>query len=85
MEQMMIQSAVNIQLEAFKNKKLLDYPIDISDLVYPNPKELQCFEFNIANIDLSFKKSQAQFSIYYKDMPKFVKRMDTGTCDKCIE
>ena len=33
MEQMMIQSVANIQLDAFKNKKLLDYPIDINNLL----------------------------------------------------
>jgi hypothetical protein len=84
MEQMMIQSVANIQLDAFKNKKHLDYSIDINDLLHPYLRELQCFEFNIANIDLSFKKSQAQFSIFYKDMPKFVKRIDRVMCDRVI-
>jgi len=36
------------------------------DLLKQNPKELQCLGFNIADLDIAFKKSQVQLSAYYK-------------------
>jgi len=29
----------------------------LGDIIKKNPKELQCFGFNISDLDLSFKKS----------------------------
>mmetsp|Transcript_42148 Transcript_42148/g.64639 ORF Transcript_42148/g.64639 Transcript_42148/m.64639 type:complete len:555 (-) Transcript_42148:60-1724(-) len=69
MEQMMIQSLANIQLEQAK-KFLKDIPLNISDLLKKNPKELQCLGFNLSDLDVSFKKSQVQLSGYYKDVEK---------------
>ena len=54
---MMIQSMANIQFEALR-KMFIDYPLKIGDLLSKNPKELQCLGFNIADVDVSFKKSQ---------------------------
>jgi hypothetical protein len=47
----------NIQFEALR-KMFIDYPLKIGDLLSKNPKELQCLGFNIADVDVSFKKSQ---------------------------
>lgn len=66
MEQMMIQSVINIQLENLK-KEFKEFPLRISDLLSKNPKELQCLGFNIADLDISFKKSQVQLSAFYKE------------------
>jgi hypothetical protein len=65
MEQMMIQSMVNIQFEQIK-KQFKEQEFKLGDIVKKNPKQLQCFGFNISDIDLSFKKSQVQFSMFYK-------------------
>lgn len=56
-EQMMIQSMANIQFEQLK-KTFVPYPVSLGDILAKNPKELQCFGFNVADIDISFKKSQ---------------------------
>jgi type II secretory pathway component PulC len=32
------------------------------------PKELQCLGFTFSDLDLSFKKSQVQLGLYYKDV-----------------
>ena len=66
MEQMMLQSMANIQLEQTK-KLLKPYQVDVTDLDKKGPAELQCFGFDLADIDLSFKKSQMQLGLYYKD------------------
>lgn len=58
MEQMMIQSMANIQFEQIK-KSFRPMPEKIlGELVRKNPKELQCFGFNLSDLDISFKKSQ---------------------------
>jgi hypothetical protein len=67
MEQMMLQSMANIQLEQAK-KLFKPYTFNVNQLVSKNPTELQCFGFMLSDLDLSFKKSQAQFSVYYKDV-----------------
>ena len=56
MEQMMIQSVINIQLENLK-REFKEFPFHLSDLLKKNPKELQCLGFNIADLDIAFKKS----------------------------
>lgn len=53
---MMIQSMVNIQLEQAK-KMFKEVPLPIGDILKKNPPELQCFGFNIADLDVSFRKS----------------------------
>lgn len=72
----MIQSVVNIQLENLK-KEFKEFPFHLSDILSKNPKELQCLGFNIADLDISFKKSQVQFSAYYKD----TKHMNKKLCE----
>lgn len=67
MEQMMIQSMVNIQFEQIK-KQFKEQEFAIGDIIKKNPKELQCFGFNVSDLDLSFKKSQVQFSLFYKEI-----------------
>lgn len=75
----MIQSVVNIQLENFK-KGFKEYPFHMSDLLSKNPKELQCLGFNIADLDVTFKKSQVQLSTYFKD----TKYSNKTLCDKFL-
>lgn len=74
MEQMMIQSMVNIQLENLK-REFKEFPYFMNDLLSRNPKELQCLGFNIADIDVTFKKSQVQFSTYYKETKYYNKTL----------
>jgi|TARA_B110000285_G_scaffold171381_1_gene191860 hypothetical protein len=57
MEQMMIQSMANIQFEQLK-KSFKPFPLPVGDIIRKNPKELQCFGFNVSDLDISFKKSQ---------------------------
>ena len=79
MEQMMIQSVINIQLENLK-KEFKEFPFHLSDIIAKNPKELQCLGFNIADLDVTFKKSQVQFSAYYKE----TKYQNNVLCDKFL-
>lgn len=79
MEQMMIQSVVNIQLENFK-KQFREYPFHMQDLLSKNPKELQCLGFNVADLDVTFKKSQVQLSTYFK----YTKYSNKTLCDKFL-
>jgi hypothetical protein len=65
MEQMMIQSMVNIQFEQIK-KQFKEQEFAIGDIIRRNPKELQCFGFNISDVDISYKKSQMQLGLFYK-------------------
>lgn len=58
MEQMMIQSMASIQFEQAQ-KMFREVPIPVGDIMAKNPAELQCFGFNIADLDISYKKSQA--------------------------
>ena len=70
MEQLMIQSVANIQLDAFRKRKLFEIPLETKNIVNSNSNNFHCIKLNIANMDLSFKKNQAQLSIFYKkDMP----------------
>ena len=57
MEQMMIQSMVNIQLEQAK-KMFKEIPGKVNTILSKFPPELQCFGFQVTDIDLSYKKSQ---------------------------
>ena len=66
MEQMMIQSLANIQLEQVK-KFFREIPIDVGTILNNMPTEMQCLGFTITDFDLSFKKSQCQFSAYFKE------------------
>lgn len=56
MEQMMIQSVTNIQLENAK-KMFREVPYHMTDLASKNPAELACLGFNIVDLDVAFKKS----------------------------
>lgn len=55
----------------------VEYPIRMGDILSKNPKEIACLGFNIADIDLSFRKSQIQLGAYYKEVPL----PDKETCD----
>lgn len=58
MEQMMIQSAANIHLEEAK-KHFKAFSYNITDiLARKQPSLLACFGFNIADLDVTFRKSQ---------------------------
>ena len=39
---------------------------DASDIIGQAPKELQCFGYEMSDLDISFKKSQMLLSAYYK-------------------
>lgn len=65
MEQMMIKSVTNIQLENLK-KKFREFPYYIRNLRGGNPREFQCLGFNVCDIDGTFLKGQLQLSAYYK-------------------
>jgi hypothetical protein len=79
-EGMMMQSMVNIQFEQAK-KMFKEVPIPIGDIVKKNPPELQCFGFNIGDIGLDYKKSQMQFTTYYKH----IENPDPAICDNFLE
>ena len=53
----------------------------IRDSIKKNPKELACLGFNVADLDVTFKKSAMQVSAYYKD----VKYTDKALCDKFLQ
>lgn len=76
-EQMMVQSMVNIQFEQAK-KMFKEIPLNIGDIMKKNPRELQCLGFNLVDLDVSFRKSQMQFSTYFKP----VEREDQEICSK---
>ena len=81
MEQMMIQSMLNVQLQQGK-KMFKEIPGKVSTLIERlNFPEIQCFGFNIADLDMSYKKSQVQFSVYYKE----TENADKAICDKFKE
>jgi hypothetical protein len=80
MEQMMIQSMVNIQFEQIK-KQFKEQEFSLGDILKKNPKELQCFGFNVSDLDLSFKKSQLQLSLFYKN----ISNPDKEVCDNFAE
>jgi len=80
MEQMMIQSVVNLQLENLK-REFKEFPFYMNDLLSKNPKEMQCLGFNVADIDITFKKSQAQFSAYFKK----TKYANKALCEKFFQ
>ena len=52
----MIQSVVNLQLENLK-REFKEFPFYMNDLLAKNPKEMQCLGFNVADFDITFKKS----------------------------
>lgn len=62
-------------------KEFKEFPFYLNDILSKNPKELQCLGFNIADFDIAFKKSQAQFSAYYKP----TKYANKELCDKFFE
>jgi len=62
MEQMMIVSALNVQLEqAIKMIPAQELPLKN----LPTPKELECLGFSLADIDLSFKKGYMEMTCGY--------------------
>ena len=66
----------NIQFEQAK-KFFKEFPISVGDIIKKNPAELQCFGFNVADLDISFKKSQMQLSAFYKH----IENPDSAVCD----
>lgn len=66
MEQMMIQSMVNIQLEQVK-KMFKEMPGRVNTVLKRFPPELRCFGFEVSDMDMAYKKSQVQISVYQHD------------------
>lgn len=58
-----------------------EVPIPVGDIVKKNPPELQCFGFNINDIGLDFKKSQMQFTTYYK----LIENPSASVCDEFLD
>ena len=56
MEQMLIQSMVNIQLDQLK-KFMKEIPLPLDKVFTKVPKELECIGIKLSDIDLTFKKS----------------------------
>jgi hypothetical protein len=56
MEQMMIQSMVNIQFEQLK-KMFKEIPGRMNTILKLMPKEFACLGFKVTDLDLAFKKS----------------------------
>ena len=77
MEQMLIQSMVNIQLDGLK-KNFKEVPIKAKSLLKRFPKELQCYGLKISDLDLSFKKSLLQLTAYQTP----AEEVDEAMCDK---
>ena len=44
-----------------------EIPGRVNTLIERSPKELACLGFKISDYDISFKKSQMQLSVYYKE------------------
>ena len=81
MEQMMIQSMLNVQLQQGK-KMFKEMPGQVQTLIdRMNFPELHCFGFKVRDLDMSYRKSQVQFSVYVKE----VKEKDQEICDKFTE
>lgn len=76
----MIQSVTNIQLENIK-KMFKEFPFYMNDLLSKNPRELACLGFNVADLDVTFKKSQVMASAYYKE----TKYMDEKLCKSFMD
>lgn len=66
----------SIQFEQAK-KMFKEIPLNVGDITAMNPAELQCFGFNVADLDIAYKKSQAQFTLYYKA----IENPDRNICD----
>jgi len=66
LEQMLIQSMVNLQLENVK-KEFKSRWVDPNAAISRQPKQIACFGINLSNIELLFGKSQAKFSWFWKE------------------
>ena len=58
-----------------------EIPLRVGDIVKKNPPELQCLGFNLADLDVSFKKAQVQLSTYYKE----IQNPDADICARFYE
>jgi len=56
MEEMMLQSMMNLQFEQVK-KMFKEIPFKVNSAIKRAPKELQCLGFEITDIDIAYKKS----------------------------
>lgn len=81
LEQMLIQSMVNLQLENFKREfksKKFDPNTKIFNM---QPEEIACFGVWLSNIDLTFGKSQLSASWFWKQ----VEQADRVFCKRFFE
>ena len=70
-EQMMLQSLVNIQLEQLKRTFFTTESMSLGRLITAlNKRDIVCFGFNITDLDIAFKKSSMQLSLYQKPLAK---------------
>jgi len=65
LEQMLIQSMVNLQLDTVK-KMFKNIPLSLNEVIRRFPKQITCFGFRFSDVDISFAKSQMHTSIYHK-------------------
>ena len=75
MEQMMIQSMVNIQFEQLK-KMFKEIPGRMNTILKLMPQEFACLGFKVTDLDLAFKKSQMLLSFYHQPV-------ETGPASLC--
>jgi hypothetical protein len=68
---MMLQSLVNIQLEQLKRTFFSTSSMSLGKLTKAlNKRDIVCFGFNITDLDVAFKKSSMQFSVYQNPLTK---------------
>ena len=84
MEQMMIQSMVNIQLEQVK-KMFKEIPGKVNTVLKRFPPELRCFGFEVSDLDVAYKKSQVQISAYQHAYDYEQSEADKEMCEQFHE
>lgn len=69
LEQMLVQSLVNLQLDKLRKPyKNLGFR-DINSLAPKQPKQISCLGFNLSNFDIFFTKGVYSLSWYFKPVP----------------
>jgi hypothetical protein len=67
LEQMLVQSMVNLQLDTFK-KMFKNMNFELENGLNKIPQEVQCFGIKISDVGITFAKSVTQTSIYHKQV-----------------
>jgi len=75
-EQMVLTSGVNVQMEQMIKMMLKPYEIPIKSIPYP--KEMECLGVQLSDLDLKFRKGFMEMSIDYTEV-------ETMTGPSCVE